>query len=88
MVPVKIVRYFSNLLDRRITADYSRKAGWEFGLDEVLTYYGWLKEAFATVALILLQKAPYLKEEVARTKELLSAFDRRLARQFSSDWSP
>ena len=83
-VSVEVVRHFSNLRDRRTTAEYSCRAGWEFGAEEALTYYGWLKKAVTAVFPVLIKRAPYLKEEAQAVLDLLAEFEKELQAHQSS----
>ncbi len=53
MVSTSVIVRFSNLMDRRLTAEYSRGAGWEFTEEELFSYYLWFKESAGEVIPLL-----------------------------------
>jgi uncharacterized protein (UPF0332 family) len=61
----KVGRYFGNLYDRRVTAEYSPLSRSEFTKEEVDTYLEWIKESFNGIF-------PLLKENGVDIEELSS----------------
>lgn len=80
-LPVRMARQLGNLYERRITAEYSRRAGWEFTDEEVATYLGWVK--FSANALL-----KELKAAVPELSDMVSSLKKEIDQQTRGAYAP
>ncbi len=80
-LPVQVGRQMGNLYERRITAEYSRRAGWEFTAEELATFTGWYGASAAAILAETARMAPDLKAKIQnlsdRVKSVLSLHEQR-----------
>jgi uncharacterized protein (UPF0332 family) len=60
-LPVAVGRQMGNLYERRITAEYSRRAGWEFNAEELAIFTEW----YASSAKEILKETAAMAPELA-----------------------
>jgi uncharacterized protein (UPF0332 family) len=63
-LPVHVGRQMGNLHERRITAEYSRRAGWEFTAEELATFTDWYAASAAVILEETARMAPDLKVKI------------------------
>ncbi len=70
-LPVRTVVYLDNLYERRKTAEYSTRAGWEFTESELDTYRQWAVDGMAHMLNVL--KARVRGASMEKTEKILAA---------------
>lgn len=63
-LPVQVGRWMGNLYERRITAEYSRRAGWEFNAEELDTFTEWYGATATAILGEAERMAPDLREPI------------------------
>lgn len=63
-LPVQVGRWMGSLYERRITAEYSRRAGWEFNAEELATFMEWYGSTAQAILGETARMAPDLGERI------------------------
>ena len=67
----RVTRHLGNLYERRHTAEYSSRAGWEFTGEEVETYLQWVQSSAAELLNELVKHVPEISNKIKSLKDKL-----------------